>query len=338
MRLGGLRLERARASKQFRDGTFHNTLKLPMLKEFMFGRGKRKPPGAVPVGDPLEAWAQPISSSKMRVTWLGHSSCLLQLDGLKILTDPVFGPRIGPTSWVGPKRLHAAPVTVEQLPKLDAVLVSHDHFDHLCRPTIEAIAKLDVPVITSLGVGHHLEAFGVLPERIVELDWWELSPAQYRLCTIKLTTIDVGATKGDMAEALQNKLYTATATATAGRDGTAATDDGHLQVKLAPPKAMGGSGDGTNPEQLFAAGYAACFGSACGHVARSQKLNPGPISITAKVDIGPVGAGFGLQVELIASIPELPRDQAQKLIETAHQVCPYSNATRGNIVVAVKLA
>jgi osmotically inducible protein OsmC len=141
-----------------------------------------------------------------------------------------------------------------------------------------------------------------------------------------------------MAQALKHKFYTATATATSGRDGAAKTDDGHLDVKLSPPKAMGGSGHGTNPEQLFAAGYAACFGGAVAHVARAQKLKPGPVAITAKVDIGPEGAAFGLQVELIASIPDLPRDQAQQLIEAAHQVCPYSNATRGNIVVDVRLA
>jgi lipoyl-dependent peroxiredoxin len=141
-----------------------------------------------------------------------------------------------------------------------------------------------------------------------------------------------------MPQALNQKLYTATATATAGRDGSAKSDDGHLDVKLAPPKAMGGSGNGTNPEQLFAAGYAACFGSAVGHIARLQKLTPGPIEITAKVDIGPAGKGFGLQVELIANLPELPREQAQALITAAHEVCPYSNATRGNIVVDVHLA
>jgi len=141
-----------------------------------------------------------------------------------------------------------------------------------------------------------------------------------------------------MPQALNQKLYTATATATAGRDGSAKSDDGHLDVKLAIPKAMGGTGNGTNPEQLFAAGYAACFGSAVGHVARSQKLNPGPIEITAKVDIGPAGKGFGLQVELVANLPELPREQAQALINAAHEVCPYSNATRGNIVVDVRLA
>ena len=140
------------------------------------------------------------------------------------------------------------------------------------------------------------------------------------------------------ASPLAKKLYTATATANHGRDGGARSDDGHLDVKLAPPKAMGGSGDGTNPEQLFAAGYAACFGSAVGHLARMQKLTTGPISVTAKVDIGPAGTGFGLQAELVVSIPEMERESAQKLVEAAHQVCPYSNATRGNIVVDVKLA
>ena len=134
-------------------------------------------------------------------------------------------------------------------------------------------------------------------------------------------------------------LYTATATATAGREGRAKSDDGVLDVALVPPKALGGSGvGGTNPEQLFAAGYSACFGSAVQHVARQQKLASGPVSITAKVSIGPVGAGFGLAVELIATIPELPREQANALLEAAHQVCPYSNATRGNIRVDIRLA
>ncbi|MEO7033419.1 MAG: organic hydroperoxide resistance protein [Polyangiaceae bacterium] len=138
---------------------------------------------------------------------------------------------------------------------------------------------------------------------------------------------------------LAKNLYTAVATATSGRDGRVKTDDGLLDVALVPPKAMGGSGvGGTNPEQLFAAGYAACFGSAAAHVARTQKIAAGPISITAKVSIGPAAVGFGLAVELVASIPELPREQASALLEAAHQVCPYSNATRGNIVVNISLA
>jgi Ohr subfamily peroxiredoxin len=137
---------------------------------------------------------------------------------------------------------------------------------------------------------------------------------------------------------LEKRLYTAVATATAGREGRAKTDDGLLDVALAPPRALGGNGNGTNPEQLFAAGYAACFGSALGHVARAKKITTGPVSITANVTIGSVGQGFGLAVELTASIPELPRDQAEALLHAAHQVCPYSNATRGNIAVDLRLA
>ncbi|MCY1081620.1 organic hydroperoxide resistance protein [Archangium lansingense] len=138
---------------------------------------------------------------------------------------------------------------------------------------------------------------------------------------------------------LEKRLYTATATATAGREGRVKSDDGNLDVALVPPRALGGNGaPGTNPEQLFAGGYAACFGSALAHVARAQKIVTGPVSITANATIGPVGKGFGLAVELIASIPELPREQAEALLRAAHEVCPYSNATRGNIVVDLRLA
>ena len=138
---------------------------------------------------------------------------------------------------------------------------------------------------------------------------------------------------------IEKVLYTANVTAIGGREGSAKSDDGLLDVNLVPPKSLGGSGvGGTNPEQLFAAGYAACFLSALGHIARAQKLAIGKPSIDAKVSIGPVGQAFGLAVELRVTVPDLERDKAQALIETAHQVCPYSNATRGNIVVDVKLA
>lgn len=137
---------------------------------------------------------------------------------------------------------------------------------------------------------------------------------------------------------LEKRLYTATATATSGRDGRAKSDDGLLDVAVTPPRALGGSGTGTNPEQLFAAGYAACFGSAAMHVARAQKLTTGPIAVTAHVSLGPVGQAFGLAVALEVSIPDLPRDKAEALVRQAHQVCPYSNATRGNIEVDVRLA
>ena len=140
------------------------------------------------------------------------------------------------------------------------------------------------------------------------------------------------------AAPLQKKLYTANATAFGGREGRVKTDDGKLDFTLSPPPGLGGKGEGTNPEQLFAAGYSACFGSAVAHIARLQKITTGPIEISASVSIGPVEKGFGLEVELVANIPELARDQAEALVKAAHEVCPYSNATRGNIVVAVRLA
>jgi osmotically inducible protein OsmC len=137
---------------------------------------------------------------------------------------------------------------------------------------------------------------------------------------------------------LDKRLYTAVATATGGRDGRTKTSDGALDLAIVPPKELGGNKEGTNPEQLFAAGYAACFGSAISAVARIQKVTTGPISVTTKVTLGSIGQGYGLAVELEASLPELPREQAEALVAAAHQVCPYSNATRGNIVVDVKLA
>ncbi|MDX2088417.1 MAG: organic hydroperoxide resistance protein [Kofleriaceae bacterium] len=138
---------------------------------------------------------------------------------------------------------------------------------------------------------------------------------------------------------LEKQLYTASATAIGGRAGSVKSDDGTIDLTLSMPTGLGGAGGpGSNPEQLFAAGYAACFGSALGHVARSQKVNPGPISITAKVSIGPSQGAFALAVELTAALPELPREQAEALVKAAHEVCPYSNATRGNIVVDVRVA
>lgn len=180
-RSAGQRIERVRASQRFADGRFHNTAPvgpgiqgnpLPLLGEYFFGGSQRTPPAPLPLENPLPAWARPPDTG-FRVTWLGHSTMLLELDGARILTDPVFGERASPMSFAGPRRFHPVPVPLESLPELDAVLVSHDHFDHLCRTTIQALAKRRVPFITALGVGTHLEAFGVAPELITELDWWE---------------------------------------------------------------------------------------------------------------------------------------------------------------------
>ncbi|MEG8275613.1 organic hydroperoxide resistance protein [Streptomyces sp. AHA2] len=130
-------------------------------------------------------------------------------------------------------------------------------------------------------------------------------------------------------------LYTAVATAENGRDGRVATDDGKLDVVVNPPKEMGGSGAGTNPEQLFAAGYSACFQGALGVVARQEGADLTGSTVTAKVGLGKNGDGFGIIVEISADIPKADRGTARALIEKAHEVCPYSKATRGNITVTL---
>lgn len=142
------------------------------------------------------------------------------------------------------------------------------------------------------------------------------------------------------AAAPEKILYTAVATAKGGRDGRVASEDGVLDLAVGIPKSMGGNGAGTNPEQLFASGYAACFGSALGFVARAKKVNSGPISVRAEVGIGPKagGLGYSLAVKLVVSIPELERETGLALVHAAHAVCPYSNATRGNIPVTLELA
>jgi Ohr subfamily peroxiredoxin len=129
-------------------------------------------------------------------------------------------------------------------------------------------------------------------------------------------------------------LYTAVATATHGREGRAVSSDGKIDLALAMPAELGGNGQGTNPEQLFAAGYAACFGSALGLVGRAAKVDVSEAAVTAEVGIGKEGEGFALKVTLRVELPEsVDEATGRKLVEQAHQVCPYSNATRGNVPV-----
>lgn len=135
-------------------------------------------------------------------------------------------------------------------------------------------------------------------------------------------------------------LYTAEAQSSGdGREGRARTTDGAVDLVMAPPKELGGSGDGANPEQLFATGYAACFHSALRHVARDRKVAVGTSTVTARVGLGPRedAPGFALAVELLVALPDVPAEQRQELVDAAHQVCPYSNATRGNVDVALSL-
>jgi osmotically inducible protein OsmC len=139
--------------------------------------------------------------------------------------------------------------------------------------------------------------------------------------------------------ALETVKYRATATATGGREGQGKSDDGRLDVKLSTPKELGGAGgDGTNPEQLFAVGYSACFLGAMKFVAGRDNLSiPADVSVTGSVGIGPIPTGFGLEVELKISLPGMDKSEAQTLVERAHLVCPYSNATRGNIDVRLTI-
>lgn len=178
----GARLARIERSPQFAGGHFRNTAGVgpdlqqgtygSMAREYFFGDQVRRPPGPLPIEDPSVAWRQ-APASGLRATWLGHSTVLLELDGFRILTDPVWGERASPSSLVGPKRFHPPPVPVTALPRLDAVVISHDHYDHLDAPTIRELARLEVPFFAPLGVGAHLEKWGVPAERITELDWWE---------------------------------------------------------------------------------------------------------------------------------------------------------------------
>lgn len=180
-RAAGLRKERILSSPRFRDGVFHNTapvgpgLKpnqtLPTLGEYFFGKQARVPAAPLPTVDPRSTWQR--APGTLRATWLGHSTVLLELGGARLLTDPVWSDRASPLAFAGPRRFQPVPVAIDALPALDAVLLTHDHYDHLDAAAVRALATQRVPFITSLGVGKHLERFGVPHERITELEWWE---------------------------------------------------------------------------------------------------------------------------------------------------------------------
>jgi L-ascorbate metabolism protein UlaG (beta-lactamase superfamily) len=182
-RARGLRLERMKASPRWSGEGFRNvhpvmaglrdpSATMPTLGEFLCGGSRRVPSKPLPSVDPKEGWSKKPGSG-LRATWLGHSTVLIEIDGLRVLTDPVWGPRASPTRLAGPKRFQPVPIALRALPPLDLVVVSHDHYDHLDYPTIRELARVDVPFVTSLGVGAHLEAFGVQAHRITELDWWD---------------------------------------------------------------------------------------------------------------------------------------------------------------------
>jgi len=180
--LRGARLERARRSPQFAGGKFVNSVPTRMLmpgttweviRHQLFGGEQRVPPRPVPVVERGTADYATPPASGLRVTWIGHASALVEIDGRRLLTDPIWSARASPSSWVGPKRFHPPPLPLEALPPVDVVIVSHDHFDHLDMATVQALAARGTRFAVPLGVGAHLEAWSVPPAQVTELDWNE---------------------------------------------------------------------------------------------------------------------------------------------------------------------
>jgi L-ascorbate metabolism protein UlaG (beta-lactamase superfamily) len=174
----GERLQAMQASPQWNDGVFENPQPLwndpvGMLTNFLEPEPNLSPSEPVPVETVDGARFDTPPPSGLRITWLGHSTLLIEIDGQVLLTDPVWGERTSPVDWLGPKRWYAPPLAMDELPSLDAVLISHDHYDHLDYPSIVALADRDTKFFAPLGVGAHLEAWGVPAERILDVDWWD---------------------------------------------------------------------------------------------------------------------------------------------------------------------
>jgi L-ascorbate metabolism protein UlaG (beta-lactamase superfamily) len=175
----GDRLVRVEASPQRGDGIFENPQ--PMWNDFSLSVQAlwnqsdvgNPAPGAIPVVKTDPALFNTPPASGLRVTWLGHSTQLIELDGVRVLTDPIFEGRASPYEWIGPDRWYPPPLPLEQLPALDAIVISHDHYDHLQMATVDRLKHLGIPWIVPLGVAAHLEYWGVPVKNIVELDWWE---------------------------------------------------------------------------------------------------------------------------------------------------------------------
>lgn len=174
----GDRLLRIEASPRWVEDHFANPLplytNLSAMWDALFDGGDVTAPTAdFPLVHPPPEQYATAPASGLRLTWLGHSTVLIEIDGKRVLTDPVWGPRASPFSWVGPKRWYPPLIELERLPRIDVVAISHDHYDHLDLPTIERMRAWNTEFVTPLGVGAHLEYWGVPRERITELDWWE---------------------------------------------------------------------------------------------------------------------------------------------------------------------
>lgn len=177
-RATGERLERMKKSKQWKDGAFENPE--PIVNHFemvsgMFNVSENATPkpGTVETQQMEPAFYAVPPATGLRITWMGHSTTLIELDGHRVLTDPVWSERVGPLTWIGPTRYFAPLIALDALPKLDAVIISHDHYDHLDQRTVVALKDKTDRFIVPLGVGAHLEYWGIPNEKIVEVDWWD---------------------------------------------------------------------------------------------------------------------------------------------------------------------
>jgi L-ascorbate metabolism protein UlaG (beta-lactamase superfamily) len=176
----GARQQRIIASPQWSGKRFTNVVPrvdgpaLEMLRAWIFdGSPHARASAPIDVVSRRRDDFEKPPASGLRATWLGHSTVVLEIDGHRVLVDPVWGPRASPFSFVGPGRWYPSPLPLAELPPIDVVVISHDHYDHLDMPTVLALADRDMRWAVPLGVGAHLESWGVAPERIVELDWWE---------------------------------------------------------------------------------------------------------------------------------------------------------------------
>jgi len=178
-RMDDARVARYERSPEWSDGKFRNRLPrhdapyLEALAKFTVGGSDLSAPNApVPVIARSAADYRTPPASGLRVTWLGHSTTLLEIDGQRVLVDPTWGPRASPFPFAGPERFYPPPLPLAELPSVDVVLISHDHYDHLDMFTVRALAARDARFVVPLGIGAHLETWGVAPSRITELDWW----------------------------------------------------------------------------------------------------------------------------------------------------------------------
>jgi L-ascorbate metabolism protein UlaG (beta-lactamase superfamily) len=177
-RATGARRARMEQSPQWKDGAFENPAPIvnhfgPMVSGVLHASPDSAPSAPVDVQQVDPALLATPPSSGLRLTWFGHAAMLIELDGHRFLTDPVWSDRVSPLTWVGPKRYYPPLIPLESLGKLDAVLISHDHYDHLDHRTIIAMKDWDTKFIVPLGVGAHLEYWGIAPEKIIEVDWWQ---------------------------------------------------------------------------------------------------------------------------------------------------------------------